>query len=104
MFERKYGINGMVTPYTKYSTETDNKIKDLLKSLRQQVKAEFDGCDHTKQLFAGMSFKSDEMIIWRMASAVKENDLPADLTPVIREALLDAADSDYYYQFEKNWG
>lgn len=104
MFERKYGINGMASPYTKYSAEKVNEIKDLLKDLRSQVEAEFDGMSHDEQLFAGSRFKDDEMIIWRMASAVKENDLPTDLTPVVREALLDAASSDYYYNFEKDWG
>lgn len=104
MFERKYGINGMVCPYTKYSAEKVKEIKDLLKSLRPKVEAEFLGLDHDKELYAGHRFKDDEMIIWRMASAIKENDLPTDLTPVIREALLDAADSDFYYHFEKDWG
>lgn len=104
MFERKYGINGMVCPYTKYSAEKVKEIKELLKTLRPKVEAEFLGLDHDKELYAGHRFKDDEMIIWRMASAIKENDLPADLTPVIREALLDAADSDFYYQFEKDWG
>lgn len=104
MFERKYGINGMVCPYTKYSAEKVKEIKELLKTLRPKVEAEFLGLDYDKELYAGHRFKDDEMIIWRMASAIKENDLPTDLTPVVREALLDAADSDFYYRFEKNWG
>lgn len=104
MFERKYGINGMVCPYTKYSAEKVKEIKELLKTVRPKVEAEFLGLDHDNELYAGHRFKDDEMIIWRMASAIKENDLPTDLTPVIREALLDAADSDFYYHFEKDWG
>lgn len=104
MIERKYGINGMASPYTRYSDKMNNKIKELLKTVRPQVEAEFNGLDHDKQLYARGRFTDDEMIIWRMASAIKENDLPEDLTPVIREALLDAADSDYYYYFEKDWG
>lgn len=99
----KYNISGMSTDYIKYSNNTQQKILTLLPDIRKKVYSTFNGLNHNEGLLSGRRFRDDENIIWRIASNVSEAKCLEDMEEVITEALYDAASSDYYYTYEKDW-
>ena len=52
----------------------------------------------------GSRYYDNEMVLWRMASAMDKYPKPINLFNLALSALIDSADSDYYYSFEKDWG
>lgn len=51
----------------------------------------------------GDRYYDDDMILWRMASAMDKYPQPINLFKLALAALIDSADADYYYSFEKDW-
>lgn len=51
----------------------------------------------------GKRYYDDDMILWRMASAMDKYQQPINLFKLALAALIDSADADYYYSFEKDW-
>lgn len=52
----------------------------------------------------GDRYYDDDMVLWRMASAMDKYPQPINLFKLALAALIDSADTDYYYSFEKDWG
>lgn len=51
----------------------------------------------------GSRYYDNEMVLWRMASAMDNYPKPINLFKLALSALIDSADADYYYSFEKDW-
>lgn len=52
----------------------------------------------------GNRYYDNEMVLRRMASAMDKYPKPINLFKLALAALIDSADADYWYTFEKEWG
>lgn len=52
----------------------------------------------------GVRFYHNDGVLWRLESARSEDDFVLDPVAAVFGALIDAAQSDYWYSHEKEWG
>jgi hypothetical protein len=58
----------------------------------------------TSEVMRGARFNDDLGVLWRLESMTKENDFVHDPILGISNALVDAAQSDFWYEHEKDYG
>lgn len=98
-------IWGKAIPKTyNYSENSIEKFKKSIDLARDSFKKQFSSeIDHRNELELGRRFKSDDDILWVLESNVKEEDFILNTESILNNILLGAAETDYYYTYEKQW-
>jgi hypothetical protein len=92
-------IGGLRVDALKYSPETLKKLRPIIEEMRK-VFVIPSGVDAIKDT----RFNSNPHVIWLLESAVPEAELEGQRHEVVFAALLEAARSDHWYKYEKDWG
>lgn len=90
-------INGLRVGAPKYSPETIERIKLVLSEMRLVIELPAEAIRESR-------FKSDPHVIWLMESGATEDEVKADINAVCKAGLIEAAKSDHWYKYEKDWG
>ena len=101
-----------------YTSEAENwkqyekSTIELIKKLRPEVEKELfkKGTDHQEKLMQGPRFYDDKDVWHALIMNLEKSkdvsifDDPKKLEKAVKEALKQAADTDYYYQYDKDYG
>ena len=108
--EREYVCSGMQTG-CKFPEHMRHDGLANIEKARMYIDGQLnDYDDHNWSLICetrfsrGDRYYDNEMVLWRMASAMNDYPKPINLFKLALAALIDSADADYYYSFEKEWG
>ena len=110
--ERMYVCGGLIAG-CKFPEHMKHDGLANIEKARSYINERLKGCDfndniwssvHETRFSRGSRYYDNEMVLWRMASAMDKYPKPINLFNLALSALIDSADSDYYYSFEKDWG
>jgi len=101
---RQQICNGYSRPRNHYGKRKIQYISRLLPKCREILKNYVSQWEYSNSLYYGERCKNDFDIIARMESTNQRKLFKHGIKWAIVDALLDCADSDYYYKYEKDWG
>ena len=97
--------NGWKTPRKRYGKRLIRRIERAYPEQQKWIRCYCSSHDENySNLWFGSRCKHISDTIVRMESANQRKLRKIGLKKAIRNALIDCAHSDYYYQFEKDWG
>ena len=97
--------NGWCSPRKRYGKRKVEAIKRALPKVRLQLKSLINKSSrYEDEVYYGRRCQNDSDVICRMESTNQRKLKRKGLKKAILDALLDCASSDYYYEFEKDWG
>lgn len=83
---------------TKYSPDARALARATIQAARFGVVLE------GREVLRGHRFNDDDSMLWRLESGATEAEFFANPLPLVMEALQRAAESDWYYTYEKDYG
>lgn len=104
--EREFTLSGIRIPRKPYSDKLCNAILSRIPDMRKVFDKGYpDDVDHDNQLYKSTRYHDDMRVIHVLESNIEEKYLDQSrLDNHILAILKDAANADYYYRFEKDYG
>ena len=96
--------NGVQVPRERFSQPSSDLIVSLLPDIREAYIFQIREKTHEIMAIDGSRFNSDSTVIATIESAYSEDDFLKMTHMVITDALIDCAQRDYYYAYEKTYG
>ncbi len=96
-----WGIKVNAKPYSDNAVKRLNELTDIRRDIFKKEYAF--ALIRRNDLYMGTRFNDDEKILWVLESKIAEYEFMLTPERYIDNVLLGAAETDYYYQFEKEW-
>jgi hypothetical protein len=95
---------GMKVGAKHYSDNAVKRLNELIDKRRELFRAEYAfALKQRNDLYIGSRFNDNEKILWVLESKIDEYKFMLTPELYIDNVLLGAAESDYYYTYEKEW-
>lgn len=87
-----------------YSERAIAKFTGVIDLARGVFRSEFaTAIENVNGISLSYRFNCDDQILWALESNVPESEFLNETERVLMSVLLGAAETDYYYEFEKEW-